>query len=264
MTGDEHASEGPSAEGDDDRSGDDRTGRAGGGRGARDLVVLGVLVVVLIGLVTAVVVNRAGSADTADATGGPQTSTPKEFGPLGDLARRDPADRRALGAADAPVVMVMFSDFRCPFCAAFSRDVEPELVRRYVDTGQLRIEWRDQPIFGEQSELAASAGWAATAQGRFWPFVESVYRDAPASSHPDLPIDVLVEHARDAGVPDLDRFRRETLDGRYDDDVARDTAPAEQFGIIGVPAFVIDGEPIVGAHPVEVYAGVIDEKLDAG
>ncbi|MFT3661641.1 MAG: thioredoxin domain-containing protein [Gordonia sp. (in: high G+C Gram-positive bacteria)] len=231
-------------------------------RGRRDLVVLGVLVLVLVGLVVAVIVGRTGS-DDAPARPSAGASTPAELGPLGDLSRRDPKDRRAKGDVDAPVVMVMYSDFRCPFCAAFTRDVEPKLVSEYVDTGRLRIEWRDHPLFGEQSELAARAGWAAAAQGRFWRFTESVYRDAPASKHPDLPIETLVKHAEDAGVADLDRFRRETLDSTYDDAIAGDVEAAERFGIVGVPAFVIDGEPIVGAHPVDVYETVIDRRLGA-
>lgn len=222
------------------------------------LAVLGVILVVLV---IAVVVNRAGAGESAPAAAPASSSEAVSFGPLGDLSRRSADDSRALGDVDAPVVMVIFSDFRCPFCAEFSRSVEPELVSRYVDTGKLRIEWRDQPIFGEQSELAARAGWAAAAQGRFWEFTEAVYGDAPATGHPDLPIDVLVEKAKAAGVPDTDRFRRETLSSTYNGAIDDDREPTREFGIIGVPAFVINGEPIVGTHDVEVYAGVIDGRL---
>src|SRR5699024_10549139 len=68
-----------------------------------------------------------------------------------DMSRRDEADPLAMGAVDAPVVMVEYADFRCPFCGVFARDVQPELISRYVDEGILRIEWRDLPIFGDQS-----------------------------------------------------------------------------------------------------------------
>lgn len=231
-------------------------------RGHRDVWLLGIVGVVLAGLLIAVVVGRSGSAEeSVAASSAAAPSSRVSFGPLGDLSRRDRDDPRALGAVDAPVVMVAFSDFRCPFCAEYFRTVEPELISRYVDTGKLRIEWRDQPVFGEQSELAARAGWAAAEQGRFWEFVTAVYGDAEGTGHPDLPIDVLVAKAQAAGVADLDRFRRETTSGTYDAAIADDRAPTVKFGIIGVPAFVINGEPIIGTHDVGVYAGVIDGRL---
>lgn len=81
----------------------------------------------------------------------------------------------ALGEVDAPVVVVMWSDFQCPFCGRFARETEPELISRYVDKGVLRIEWRDFPYIGPESLPAAVAGRAAAAQGRFWEFGEVVY-----------------------------------------------------------------------------------------
>lgn len=221
--------------------------------------IFGVLVLVLAGLIVALVVQDSDTGQEAAPT--TASAAPATFGPLGDLSRRDGDDPRALGAVDAPVTMVVFSDFRCPFCATYSREIEPKLIKKYVDAGKLRIEWRDQPIFGKQSELAARAGWAAAAQGKFWPFVDAVYAGAPTTGHPDLTIDVLVEHAKAAGVPDLDRFRSETLSDRYVGDIAKDVAPTEEFGIIGVPAFVIDGEPIVGVRPIETFEVVIDQYL---
>ncbi|MFC0314199.1 DsbA family protein [Gordonia phosphorivorans] len=224
-----------------------------------ELLLFGVLLTVLVGLVIALVAR--GTQSSSETSPSQASAAPATFGPLGDLSRRTADDPRALGEVDAPVTMVVFSDFRCPFCATYARDIEPQLIEKYVDAGKLRIEWRDQPIFGKESELAARAGWAAAAQGKFWQFVDDVYADAPTTGHPDLPIDVLVEHAKAAGVPDLERFRSETLSDRYDGDIAQDVAPTEEFGIIGVPAFVIDGEPIVGVRPIETFEVVIDQYL---
>ena len=66
---------------------------------------------------------------------------------------------------------------------------------------------------------------------------------------------------QDAGVGDLERFRRETTSSTYDAAIAEDRAPTQKYGIIGVPAFVINGEPIIGTHEAEVYTGVIDGRL---
>src|SRR5690625_2376016 len=76
------------------------------------------------------------------------------LGPMGEQSRREADDPFAIGPVDAPVVMVVFSDYRCPFCARYSRVTEAELVEKYVSEGQLRIEWRDFPVFGDASMLA--------------------------------------------------------------------------------------------------------------
>lgn len=70
------------------------------------------------------------------------------------LARRGVGDPLAVGRADAPVVMVEYADFKCGYCGKFARDSEPALIKKYVEDGTLRIEWRNFPIFGNQSEAA--------------------------------------------------------------------------------------------------------------
>ena len=243
-------------------------------KAGRDRVLLTVLAVVLAVLVAAVIITRVGSDDTAPGAGpapsaanrpGSSSVVPdgKKWGPLGDLSRREATDGRALGRIDAPVVMVVFSDFRCGFCGEYERQIQPELVKKYVDPGVLRIEWRDDVQYGEQSGLAARAGWAATAQGRFWPFVEAVYANMPVTGHPDLTIDTLVGHAETAGVKDLKRFREEALSDEYDQDVKDDMKPVHKFGILGTPAFVIDGVPMIGVRPLSVFEGLI-EDAEAG
>lgn len=180
------------------------------------------------------------------------------IGPFGDLARRQPDDPRALGNRNAPVVMVMYSDFRCPFCAQFSRDTEPKLVDKYVTPGTLRIEWRDAPIFGEQSVKAAMAGRAAGQQGRFWEFTSAVYADAPKSGHPDLTDDALINYAKAAGVKDLAAFRAGLADAGLRREVMQELDAANEIGVPSTPAFVINGYPLVGSQPLAEFTKLID------
>lgn len=180
------------------------------------------------------------------------------IGPFGDLARRRPDDPRALGNRNAPVVMVMYSDFRCPFCAQFSRDTEPKLIDKYVTPGTLRIEWRDAPIFGEQSVKAAMAGRAAGQQGRFWEFASTVYADAPKTGHPDLTDDALITYAKAAGVKDLSAFRAGLADAELRRDVMQELDAANEIGVPSTPAFVINGYPLVGSQPLAEFTRLID------
>lgn len=193
-----------------------------------------------------------------------QTGAPApalNLGPLGEQARRAEGDVFALGPVDAPLVLVTFSDYRCPFCARHSRVTESELVDRYVESGQLRIEWRDMPIFGDASLLAARAGRAAAAQDRFWEFNRAVFAAAPESGHHDLTEEKLMNFAEQVGVADLDRFWSDLHSGAFDADIEADFRQAASLGMTGTPSFVLNGHLIVGAQPAVVFNQMIEEAL---
>lgn len=174
------------------------------------------------------------------------------------LARRDAEDPRAKGRVDAPVVLVEWADYRCPFCGAWSRDTLPQL-QRYVDDGTLRIEYRDLPLFGDQSMMAAVGGHAAAKQGKFWEYYTVVTKAAPTSGHPDWPQKSIVAFAREAGVPDLAQFTKDLADPALKAAVERDANEIRAFGVSGTPFFLVNDVPIQGAQPVEAFVAAIDE-----
>ncbi|MGW9309799.1 DsbA family protein [Saccharomonospora azurea] len=231
----------------------------------RDGVLVAVLVLAALGLIIYLATSRSGEDAKAGTEPGPQQTSSAETGssPLADLPRRETGDPMALGATDAPVTMVMYEDYRCPFCAKFSRDIAPSLIDRYIDAGVLRMEWRDLPIFGEQSLLAARAGRAAAEQGRFWEFTEAVYAAAPDRGHPDLTADALRDFAREAGVDDLDRFTKDMNSDRFDAAIETDIREGTGVGVSSTPTFVVNGQPVLGAQPLDTFTSVIDAAADA-
>lgn len=179
---------------------------------------------------------------------------------LSKLPRRDPNDPVAKGRPDAKVVVIEYSDWRCPFCALWARNTLPEL-QTMLDDGTLRIEYRDMPIFGEQSDLAARAGRAAARQGTFWPFYDAVFASAPERGHPDLNRGKLRELAQKAGVPDLDRFEADLSDTRLDATIRRDVAEAQQLGAPrSVPLFIVGDEALMGAQPTDAFLAAIERQ----
>lgn len=230
------------------------------------VTLLIVLVVILLARdVTGGDQSAAGSAtDSAAVSDERQTSPEQAPGPefMEGIARFEEGDPMAMGPVDARVMMTVYSDFRCPFCAKFSREVEPALIEEYVDGGDLRIEWVDLPIFGEESMIAARAGRAAADQGRFWEFTEVVFADAPDRGHPDLGEERLVGYAAEAGVTDLDRFRADMTGGAYDEAIRSDYQAATALGATSTPTFLINGTGIVGARSVDTFRTVIDRSLD--
>lgn len=227
-------------------------GAKGQGRVRRLLPGLVVAIVLVVAAVVAL--TRGGGDDAAveEAAAGPVR------GPVTGIERRIDGDPFALGRVDAPVVLVQYADYRCPFCSKFTVDTQPELIQRYVNSGILRMEWRDFPIFGKESEAAARAGQAAARQGRFAEFHKLVAEAAPGKGHIPLPNTRLVEFARKAGVSDIARFRRDMQSDAARRAVEVDRDEGLALGVSSTPAFVINGFPLLGAQPVEEFAAVIE------
>ena len=227
-------------------------------------LVTPVVVAVSLALITAVLFvmprQQDDAADTSDgaSTAQPQTEPEQTDDPLAQLARREADDPMALGREDAPVVMINYSEFQCPFCGKFARDTEPALVKDYVDKGILRIEWRDFPYLGQESLTAAQAGRAAGAQGKFWEFHDAMYDKQLPPNSGQLTEDHLADVAGKAGL-DVERFR---LDMRSPDATAaiqHDFKEGQAIGVTGTPAFIINGQPVIGAQPTAEFVKVIEQ-----
>lgn len=200
----------------------------------------------------------AGSSSVvADVTADPEEGVYPE---LAKLARRDAGDKLALGRADAPVVLIEYADFKCGYCGKFARDTEPALVKKYVDAGTLRIEWRNFPIFGAESEAAARASWAAGQQNRFWEFHRAAY--AEGAKEKGFGKDRLKALAGQAGVPDLDRFVRDMDGAAAAAAVSEDQEQGYGIGATSTPSFLVNGRPIAGAQSADTFTRVIEQAAD--
>ncbi len=202
-------------------------------------------------------------ADAPGAAGSGQAAPSQEeaIEALAALARRDPDDPLARGAVDAPVVMVEYSDFQCPYCGRYALETAPELVERYVDTGLLRMEWRDFPYLGEKSLTVAVAARAAGEQQMFWEFHHAFFAAQPSPNSGEIDTAWLVELAREAGL-DTDRFAADLDDPSLRERVEHDAREGQQIGVSGTPAFLINGHPIIGAQPTEAFVQLIEQVLE--
>lgn len=192
-----------------------------------------------------------------------------DTGDTGDSAARtgfetrDPADPMAIGDADAPVVLVEWTDMRCPYCAVFNQETLPTIVDEYVEAGTVRVEVRDVAFFGEASETASVAARAAGEQGRFMEYLDAVYAAAPAEGHPDLPVDQLIGFAEEVGVPDIAKFTADLEDPALRAAVQQSTATAQQLGVTGVPFFAVGTDALSGAQPIDAFRGFLDAAIEA-
>ncbi|HWK28398.1 MAG TPA: thioredoxin domain-containing protein [Solirubrobacter sp.] len=225
----------------------------------RRLWIVGVAVAAFLVLV---VVAQAlqGSDDEREApvsSSAADTSAPAEH----SIVRREAGDPMAIGPVDAPVVLVLWTDMRCPFCALFNRETLPKLMDEYVRPGKVRIEVHDVAFFGKQSENGAVAARAAGAQGKFFEYLKAVYAVAPEGKHPSLPAAKLVKFASQVGVPDLARFKADLDDASLHELARQSNATAQGLGVTTVPFFLAGESSIAGAQPVEVFREFLDDAL---
>ncbi|GGU75317.1 hypothetical protein GCM10010275_06960 [Streptomyces litmocidini] len=202
--------------------------------------------------------GASGSSSVAEVSADPSAGV---YAELEAYARRDASDELALGRVDAPVVLVEYADFKCGYCGKFARDTEPALVKKYVENGTLRIEWRNFPIFGEESEAAARASWAAGRQGRFWEFHRAAY--AEGAKEKGFGKERLTALATEAGVPDLARFARDGDGAAAREAVRKDQEQGYELGASSTPSFLINGRPIAGAQPLETFTEAIEAAAKA-
>jgi protein-disulfide isomerase len=164
------------------------------------------------------------------------------------------ADDPILGTANAPVTLVEFSDFQCPFCARVMPTLK-KVKETYGD--RVRIVWKDFPLTSihPQAFRAAEAAQCAREQGKFWELHDVLFANQQA-----LQPEELKKHAAGVGV-DLAKFNACFDASKYGERVQQQMSAGTQLGVGSTPSIFINGRLVSGAQPYEVFAGIIDEEL---
>jgi protein-disulfide isomerase len=166
----------------------------------------------------------------------------------------DPAMTR--GPAHAPVTIVAFSDFECPYCKRVLRALD-QVLQEY--DGRVRLIAKDLPLTSHpQARQAAEAARCAGAEGRYWPYHDRLFAEQPRFGR-----DRLVGYAVDLGL-DREAFARCLGERRFARRVEDDLAQARALGIVSTPTFLINGRVLVGARPADDFRAVIEEVLRRG
>lgn len=172
------------------------------------------------------------------------------------------------GRPDAKLTLIEFSDFQCPFCERFYRETLPLIDKDYIQTGKLRMIYRDFPLAGvhEHAQKAAEAAQCAGEQGKYWEMHDRIF-----ANHTAMSVDDLKKHARELGIAS-DRFDTCLDSGAYAEEVQKDMADGQALGVQGTPTFfigltgkdnTIQGIRIAGARPYAVFKQIFDRFLEA-
>jgi len=160
------------------------------------------------------------------------------------------------GKANAPVLMVEFSDFQCPYSQNFYRQTFPLIEAEYIATGKVKFAYRDFPLdFHASAKSAAIAARCAGRQGKYWQMFDKLILTN------SLDEAGLRKCAKESGLnlSAYENLRNKAEIGR---EVENDIKDAERFGVRGTPAFFINGRFVSGARPFIEFKKIIDEELD--
>jgi protein-disulfide isomerase len=177
------------------------------------------------------------------------------------------SDEYSLGSPAAPVTIVEFTDYQCPYCRRFEAETWPKLKHDYVDTGKVRFIVRDLPLteIHPAARPAAQAAHCAGDQGKFWPM-----HDALLSGPTDLLAGGIERRAKTLGL-DVDKLKACMASGKYAFRIAQNAAEADALGLRGTPSFVIGrvqgneltGEAAEGSMPYADLDDYLKELLAA-
>lgn len=212
--------------------------------------IFGVLVVVALAL--------AGCTAPADAVAVEETS---ETAQPAQVPENDPYadmmdDDYVKGDMDAPVTIVEFSDFECPFCERYYSDTYKQIDEQYIKTGKVRYVFRDYPLsFHPNAQKAAEAAQCAGDQGKFWEMHDMIFENQHA-----MGVSNLKSYAEGMGL-DSQQFDQCLDSGKYAQEVLDDQQDGARLGVSGTPSFFINGKNIVGAQPFETFKEAIEAEL---
>lgn len=163
------------------------------------------------------------------------------------------------GSADAPVVMVEFSDFQCVYCRKFRQDTLPKIEERYIRTGKVRYVYRHMALLGEASVVAAQAASCAYDQGKFWEYHDKLFGNTSPLAFTSAR---LKRYAADLGLDD--KAFHACLDSKkHAERVEAETIIGRALGATGTPSFLINGQLLIGAYPFELFQQGLDSMLAA-
>jgi protein-disulfide isomerase len=157
------------------------------------------------------------------------------------------------GPKNAPVTIVAFSDFQCPFCGRVVPTLH-QIEKEYA--GKVRVAFKHQPLpFHQNAKIAASASMAANEQGKFWEYHDKLFANQQALDRSSLE-----RYAQEVGL-DMNKFRAALDSNKYEAQISADSAEGMRIGANGTPTFFINGRQLVGAQPIDQFKAIIDDEL---
>lgn len=188
--------------------------------------------------------------------------------PAAGVAAQAPASEERdaiLGDPDAPVTVIAYEDFQCPFCAQYVEETESQIRTAYVETGKAKLVYRHLAFLGPESVAAAAASECAKDQGKFWEFHDAVFEAeiADATEHNgNLKRSLFMQIAKTIGLDEA--AFASCVDGKkYDAYVEAQTQEAgTKYGVNSTPTVFVNDQKVEGAYPFSEFQRIIESILN--
>jgi protein-disulfide isomerase len=168
--------------------------------------------------------------------------------------------RHFKGDPNAPVTMIEFGDFQCPFCGRHAVTVGHQIDERYIQSGKVRFGYFNFAFLGQESNWAAEAAECASDQDKYWEYHDVLYSSQSGENQGAFNKDNLKKFAGDLGL-DTSAFNECLDSGKYSQLIQDESSTASSIGVRSTPTFLINGQAVVGAQPFEVFEQTIDSFL---
>lgn len=232
----------------------------GSGFDKSKLIMPAAILIAAVMVSGAVLNTRSSNSNNTAAIGGEPS--------LGDKIDIDVSGAPMLGNADAPVTVIEFGDFQCPFCGRYHQNVQSMIVNEYVNTGKVKFVWKDYAFLGPESGWAAEAARCAQDQGKFWEYHNYLYTHQNGENGGAFTKDNLKKFASAVGL-NASQFNSCLDSGKYTALIQKESQDAIAASVNGTPATFINGKMVLGsdgqsagASPYGVFKAFIDEELD--
>ena len=171
-----------------------------------------------------------------------------------------------LGDPDAPITLVEFGDYQCHYCNVFFQSIEKDILKNYVDTGKVKIIFKDYNIIGEDSVKASQGAHCANDQGLFWEYHDILYSNWTGENNGWASSENLAIFAQQIGL-NMNKWSECMNKGSHSQIILKSNDDARTLQLTGTPAFFIinsEGEvsKLFGAQPFEVFKRIFDEQLE--
>ncbi len=167
-----------------------------------------------------------------------------------------------MGDPNAPVKIIEYGDFQCPYCLRFWQLTEPKIIETYVKTGKVFFEYRSMGAFiGPESAAAAEAAYCAADQGKFWEYRDTLFSNWTGENAGGFNEEHLRKFAQSVGLDEI-VFEQCLALGFNKARVERDVESARSYGVRVTPTFLINGKLVEGALPFEAMQREIEDALD--
>ncbi len=171
-----------------------------------------------------------------------------------------------LGDSNAPVTLVEFGDYQCHFCNVFFHSTEGDILKNYVETGKVRMIFKDFNIIGPDSVNASHGAHCANDQGLFWEYHDILYSNWTGENNGWASSENLLKFAQEIGL-DVDKWSECMINGKHSQTIVSSNDDARSLELTGTPAFFVIGPDgkvtkLFGAQPYSTFENIFDVELE--